>query len=148
MLRKSKNSIFHVKLFATFLRCFHLSHYLTDIQRLEKVLIARHLLFKESTFLPKGESLKLKDVICNVPEFAANVSNNLPCASGSKDVVIVKLKRKWQYRGYVYSKSVRPDFSFKLLRYLKLKIHLCYEIEVSISNIQANLVCKSSTEFF
>ena len=70
---------------------FHLPHEFRDIRRLEKVPIARRLLFKKITILPKGESPELKGTMCNVPVDVAGVCNNLSHASDSNGLVIVKL---------------------------------------------------------
>lgn len=73
------------------LEVFHLPHEFRDIRRLEKVLIARRLLFKKATILPKCESLDLKGATCNVPIDVADTCNTLSHASDSNGLVIVKL---------------------------------------------------------
>ena len=79
------------------LQVFYLSHEFRDIRRFEKVLVARRLLFKEITIMPKGKSPKLKGAICIFPVDVADVCNTLPGASDSNGLVIVKFKRKLQY---------------------------------------------------
>ena len=75
------------------LRCIH---------QLERVLIARRLQFKEVTIMPKGQSPKFKGAICNVPIDVASTCNTLPCPGDSNGLIIVKLKKKLEYRGHVY----------------------------------------------
>ena len=93
-----------------------------DIRTLGKVLFSKSLLIKKIFIMPKDESPKLKGAICNIPVDVGDLCNNILRASDSNGLVIVKLKRKLQYRGYVYFKSVRPDFTFRLLQFLKVKI--------------------------
>ena len=47
-------------------------------RRLERVLIARRLQFKKITIMPKGQSLKLKGAICNIPVDVVHTCNTLP----------------------------------------------------------------------
>ena len=48
------------------------------MQRLEKVFIARRLLFKKVTILQKDQSLKMIDAICNLPIGGVDVCNSVP----------------------------------------------------------------------
>ena len=45
----------------------HLPKQFQDINRLERLLASRRILFKKVTVMPKGKSLKMKRSICNVP---------------------------------------------------------------------------------
>ena len=107
------------------LQVFHLQYQFRDIQRLQKVLIARRLLFKKINIMLKGESPKLKCAIYNVPVHVADMGNTLPPALDSNGLVIGKLERKIKYRVYVYFKSVLSDFIIRLLQFfLKNNNHL------------------------
>ena len=90
-----------------------------DIRRLERVLIARRLLFKKISIMPKCQSPKLKGALCYVPRDAVDVCKRLTRRADSNGIVIVRLKRKLQCRGHVYFQSVRPNFIMRLLQYLK-----------------------------
>ena len=83
-----------------------LSQEFSDIQRLERFLIARRLLFKKNTIVPKGQSPKSKGALCNVPIDVIDACKILPRPADSNGIVIVKLKRKLQYRGHAYSESL------------------------------------------
>ena len=72
---------------------------LADLNRLERVLISRRILFKKVSIMPNGRSPKLKDSICND-------------GADSKGLVVVKLKRKLNYQGHVYFQAVRPETVF------------------------------------
>ena len=72
-----------------------------DIRRLERVLVARRLLFKKTNIIPKGQFPKLKGALWNIPIDAVDVYNTVPCLEDSNGIIIVKLKRKLQYRGHV-----------------------------------------------
>ena len=90
--------------------------------------------------MPKGQSPKLKGALCNVPIDVADICNTLPRPADSNGIVIVKLKRKLQYRGHVYFESVRPDIIFRLLQYLKLNNSLYHDIEIDVKNIPSFLI--------
>ena len=90
--------------------------------------------------MPKGQSPKLKGALCNVPIDVVDICNTLPRPADSNGIVIVKLKRKLQYRGHVYFESVRPDIIFRLLQYLKLNNSLYHDIEIDVQNIPSFLI--------
>ena len=48
-----------------------------------------------------------------------DVTNLLPRTADSNGLLIVKLKRKVEYRGHVLFEAVRPDFLLGVLSYLK-----------------------------
>ena len=113
---------------------------LKNIRRLERVLIARRLLFKKIHIMPKGQSPKIKGAICNVPVDTVDISGTLPRQADSNGLIIVKLKRKLEYRGHVYFESVRPNIINRLLQYLKLNNQLYADIEIDISHVPSNFV--------
>ena len=97
------------------LEVFMVAEVLSNLNRLERVLISRKILFKKVTIMPKSKFPKLKGSICNVP----------------LDTAEVKSKRKLCYRGHVYFESVRPELIYQALTYLKEMIHYML-ISVSI----------------
>ena len=52
--------------------------------------------------MPKGQSPKSADALCNEPIDVVDVCKTLPCLADSNGIVKVKPKRKLQYRGHVY----------------------------------------------
>ena len=48
---------------------------LANLNRLEKAIISRRILFKKVTIMPKGQSPNLKGSICNVPIDTAGVAS-------------------------------------------------------------------------
>ena len=44
-----------------------LPKFFQDIHRLERFLVSRRILFKKVTVMPKGKSLKIKGIKCNIP---------------------------------------------------------------------------------
>ena len=67
----------------------------------------------------KGEFVKIKGSICNIPIEAANICNVLPRPANSDRLIVVKLKRGLEYRGYVYFEPVRPNIIYQAPNYLK-----------------------------
>ena len=90
--------------------------------------------------MPKGHSPKLKSALCNIPIVVVDVCKTLPCPEDSNGIIIVKVKRKLQYRGHVYFESVRPNFIMRLLQYLKLNNSLFYDIEINLDNVPNFLI--------
>ena len=74
---------------------------LIGLNRLERVLISKRILFKKVTIMPKGNFPKLKGSICNVPIDTVDISDVLPREADSNDLVVIKLKRKLTHRGHV-----------------------------------------------
>ena len=101
------------------LEVFHLPQEFLSIRRLEKVLIAKRILFKKVTIMQKGQFPKLKGSICNIPIHENKTTNVLPRQPDSNGLVMVKLKRKLEYRGHIYFDAVRPYFVNDILKYLR-----------------------------
>ena len=93
---------------------------LSNLNRLEKAIISRRILFKKVTIMPKAQTPKLKGSICNVPIDTVDVANTLPQGADSNGIVMIKLKRKLLYRGHVYFEAVSPDLVRSALEYLKM----------------------------
>ena len=88
-----------------------------DLRGLERVLVAKRILFKKITVMPKGQSPKVKGSICNIPiSEIDNNCNSLPRPADSNGVIIVKLKRT---AGHGLFEPVRPRLIESLLQYLK-----------------------------
>ena len=122
------------------LRVENLPQQFNSIRRLEKVLIAKRILFKKVTIMPKGQAPKMKGAICNVPVDTIDTTTSLPRIANNNGIVLVKLKRKLEYNGHVYFESVRPQFINDLLHYLKINNHLYRDISINIENIPRNLL--------
>jgi len=122
------------------LQIFEFPDELKEIRRLERVLIARRIIFKKVTIMPKGQSPKLKGALCNVPVNYNDMTSILPRQADSNGIVLVKLKRKLEYRGHMYFESVRPGFIYRVLQHLIARNHLYRDIEVNTDNIPSNLV--------
>ena len=76
------------------LEVFRIPEVLSDLNRLEKVLISRRILFKKVTIMPKGKFPKMKGSICNVPIDTTETVNILSHGADSNGLIGVKLKRK------------------------------------------------------
>ena len=69
-----------------------MSNFLADLNRLERVLISRRILFKKVSIMSKGRFPKLKGSICNIPIDLADINNVLPHGVDNNALVVVKLK--------------------------------------------------------
>ena len=107
-----------------------------NLERLETVLVARRILFKKITVMPKGQFPKVKGNICNIPiaEIESNCKS-LPRPADSNGIIVVKLKRKNEFRGHVLFEPVRPRLIESILNYLKLSNHLYRDIKIAMENL-------------
>ena len=110
-----------------------------SIRKLEKVLIAKRLLFKKVSIMPSGQMPKIFGTICNVLFDTVEVTDILPRFVDSNGLVYVKLKWKLEYHGHVLFESVRPIFLDRLLRFLKENNPLYSNIVVKTENIPPHL---------
>ena len=119
---------------------------LAQLNRLEKTLISKRILFKKITIMPKGQQPKIRGAVCNIPIQADAVSNVLPRSVDNDGVVLVKLKRKIEFKGHVYFESVRPRFVEIALNYLKEHNHFYSNVLINLDNINRDLLCLSDIE--
>ena len=113
---------------------------LASLNRLEKAIISRRILFKKITIMPKGQMPKIKGSICNVPINVGDVASTLPQGADSNGVVMIKLKRKLTYRGHVYFEAVSPEAVHSALQYLKSNNPLYHDVIIDIGLIPENLL--------
>ena len=73
------------------LEVFMVPEMLSNLNRLERVLISKRVLSKKVTIMLKGQFPKLKGSICNVPIDTADIVNVLPRGADSNGLVVVKL---------------------------------------------------------
>ena len=69
------------------LQTFELPSRFRDLRKLEKIIIAKRLLFKKVTIMPKGQCPKIKGAICNVPINADDICKVLPRGMDNNGVV-------------------------------------------------------------
>ena len=101
------------------LQIFETPAEIKNLNRLERLLIARRILFKKVTVTPKGQFPKLKGPICNIPIYISDITNILPHGADSSGLIMVKLKRKLGFRGHVCFSPVSPESVYLALSYLK-----------------------------
>ena len=90
----------------------HVKQYVTIwnyLNKLEKVIISKIILFSKVLVMPKGHSSKIKGAVCNVPVEADSMCNIFPRGADSNGLILLKLKRKLSYHGHVLFEPVRPD---------------------------------------
>ncbi|XP_066925556.1 uncharacterized protein [Clytia hemisphaerica] len=109
----------------------------SDIRKLEKIIIAKRLLFKRITIMSKGQAPKMKGAICNVPIKADDICNILPRGMDNNGVVRVALKKKMSFKSNVYFEPVRPQFVREVLIYLRNNNPLYSDIEINVDSIPA-----------
>ena len=119
---------------------------IASLNRLEKILISKRILFKKISIMPKGQQSKVKGAICNIPVRADKVSACLPHGMESNGLIFVKLKRKLSFRGHVVFESVRPDMTKSALEYLKGANPFYSDVLIKIDNISKELLTISDAE--
>ena len=108
---------------------------LSNLNRLQWVLIYRRILFRKIAIMPKVQFPKLKGSICNIPINTSDIINVLPHGQDSNGLVVVKLKRKLSYRGHLYFESVHPESIDMALKNFKENNPLYCDIHIDVNNI-------------
>ena len=85
--------------------------------------------------MPKDQQPKIRGAVCNIPIQADAVSNVLPRSANNDRFVLVKLKRKIEFKGLVYFESVRSSFVELALNYLKEHNRFYSNILINLDNI-------------
>ena len=117
------------------LEIFNLAEKFAFVRRLEMVLVAKRIFFKKIAIISQGQSPKIRGTLCNIPVENIFDIYILPRPADNNCLIIVKLKRKVEYKGHVISESVRPHFLKRLLLYLKENNFLYSNIQVNLENI-------------
>ena len=117
------------------LQVINLPERFSDIRKLEKIIIAKRLLFKRITIMSKGQAPKMKGSICNVPIKADEICNILPRGMDNNGIVRVALKKKMKFKSNVYFEPVRPNFVREILTFLKNNNPLYSDIEINTDSI-------------
>ena len=112
---------------------------LSSLEKLEQILIAQRIVFEKIVIMPKGQKRKIKGAICNVPVECDNTCKVLPRPPERSGIIMLKLKRKLQFRSHVYFQAVRPEFLLAALNWLKLNNPLYNDITINIHTLSENL---------
>ena len=92
---------------------------LSILNRLEKTLITKMNYIKKKTImLPKGQQPKIRGAVCNIPIQVMLFQMFYLDLLTVMGLLLVKLKRKLEFKGHVYFESVRPHFVKLTLNYL------------------------------
>ena len=83
-----------------------------------------------------GQSPKVKGNICNIPitEMESNCKS-FPTFADSDGIIIVKLKRKNNFRGHVLLEPVKLRIIERFLNCLKLNNPLYRDVEITLENL-------------
>jgi hypothetical protein len=109
------------------------------LEKLEQILIAQRIVFEKIIIMPKGQQKKVSGAICNVPVDCDQTCKVLPRPPERSGIIMLKLKRKLEFRGHVYFQAVRPQFIENALNWLKLNNPLYFNATTEINNINVNL---------
>ena len=81
----------------------------------------------------KGQSLKLKESICNVPLSEVDSSCMSLCRTADgNDLIVVKLKHKAEYYSHVLFEPARAMFFGSFVRFFKQHNYLYSDIEIDL----------------
>ena len=81
----------------------------TNLNRIERIFIARRILFKNVTITPTGQCPKLKGAICNTPIDTSDITSVLLHGANKSGLIMVKLKHKLSFQGHLCFSPVSPD---------------------------------------
>ena len=86
------------------LHFFELPPELSILEKLEQRIV-----FEKSIVVPKGQQRKIKGAICNILVECDQTCNILPRPPERSGIILLKLKRKLEFRGHVYFRAVHPQ---------------------------------------
>ena len=109
------------------------------LNKLEIFLISKRLLFKKIV-MGKGQYPKIKGAICNIPVNVSDVVDVLPRSSHSSGILLVKLKKKIEFKGHVYFEPVSPEKVHSALLYLKVNNPLYKDVVINMDTIPQELL--------
>ena len=119
------------------LEVYNFPQNLSDINRLEKVLIVK----RKVVIMPKGNSLKSREPFAMfLLILMMYICNELPRPACSNGLLLLKLKRKLIYRGHVYFEPIRPDIVSELLYFLKENNFLYDNVTINLDHMSAELL--------
>lgn len=75
---------------------------LESLKKLEQILIAKRIVFEKIAVMHKGQQRKIKGAICNVPVECDQTCNILPRPTERSGIILLKLKRKLEFRGQIF----------------------------------------------
>ena len=109
---------------------------LSLLEKIEQILKAQQIVFEKIWVSPKRQQRKMKGAICNVPIECDQTCSQLPRPPDRSGIIMLKLKRKLQFRGHVYFQAVRPELMQQVLNWFKVQNPIYKDILVDIKNIQ------------
>ena len=112
---------------------------LSLLEKIEQILKGQRIVFEKIGVTPKRQQRKIKGAICNVPIECDLTCNQLPRSPDRSGIIMLKLKRKLQFRGQVYFQAARKELIQQVLNWLKVHNPLYKDILVDINNINSNL---------
>lgn len=89
--------------------CFQWNQNFFDLNELECRLLAPRLAFQKILQAPRGNQLKIKGNVVNVPADVSNTVNNLPRLPQESGTIKIQLKRRLKYKSSALSLNVRPN---------------------------------------
>ncbi len=89
--------------------------------------------------MPKGQHKKVSGAICNVPVNCDQTCKVLPRPPERSGIIMLKLKRKLEFRVHVYFQAVRPQIIENALNWLKHNNPLYFNVTTEMNNIDVNL---------
>ena len=101
------------------------------LNELECRLLAPRLAFQKLMQAPRGNQLKIKGNVVNVPADVNNIVNVLPWLPQESGTIKVQLKRRLQYKSSALSLNVRPYKSLQAANWLATNSALYREQGVS-----------------
>ena len=113
---------------------------LACLEKLEQILVSQRIVFQKIVVMPKGQQRKIRGAICNVPVSCEETCRVLPRPPDSSGIIMLKLKRKLQFRGHVYFQAVRPEVVLHGLQWLQRNNELYENVAINLENIDHELL--------
>ena len=120
-----------------------------DLNKLECRPLAPRLAFQKLMQAPRGNHLKIKGNVVNIPADVNNTVNVLPRLPEESGTIKVQLKRRLQYKSSALSLNVRPYKILQAANWLATNSNLYREQGISFSKdkmANCNIYLQNETE--
>ena len=112
---------------------------LTLLEKLEQILIAQRIVFEKIVVMPKRQQKRVSGAICNVLVNCDQTCKVLPQPPERSGIIMLKLKRKLEFKGHVYFQAVHPQLVENALNWLMQNNPLYKNVTTDMRNIDESL---------
>lgn len=121
---------------------------LQDLSSLKTLFISRRIPFMKLLAIPRGKQNSIYGCVVNIPIEPEHCVSVLPRVASPEEVVLVKLKRKRQYRGHAFQQNIRPQKIHDALHLIKNSLQNPLYKDVIINDDWQQQNCQNDEELW